>query len=86
MEKLNQIVYSIMVTLQLIADAVISILFQPIYILLQLIQSIIIQWSEPEDMEEGEEEPQYKEPVHIQGFQNQAELEELDRIKKQLNK
>ena len=109
MEKVNQILINIQSSIQYIVDAVIGLAFQPLYVIVAIIQSLIEIWSGDvsEDVNEdaGEQQQQYTvypstnegkyaeecelpacEEHHI-GFKiNQSEQDELDKIKKQLNK
>jgi len=102
MEKVNQILINIQSSIQYIVDAVIGLLFQPLYAVVAIIQSLIEIWSaEPEEEQEPQQQvteypsanagrpyPEECDPpvfTHI-GFKiNQAEQEELNKIKKQLN-
>ena len=56
MEKVNQILINIQSSIQYIVDAVIGLLFQPLYAIVAIIQALIEIWS-AED-EEEEQEPQ----------------------------
>ena len=110
MEKVNQILINIQSSIQYIVDAVIGLLFQPLYVILAIIQAMVEIWSNgdvSEDVNEDvNEQQQYtvypsanegkyaeecelpacNEEHHI-GFKiNQTEQDELDKIKKQLNK
>lgn len=59
MEKLNQILINIQSSIQYIVDAVIGLAFQPLYIILAIIQAFIEIWSNEEETEqEIELEPQ----------------------------
>lgn len=84
MDKIVLFIYNIMSTIQLILDAAVYLLFQPIFILIQLIDQIAAQWANEEE-ETGE--PECKEPPHIAGFHaNTNEMEEINKIKTELNK
>lgn len=106
MEKLNEIIQGIQSSIQVIIDTLLSLVFQPIYYLIAIIQSIADVWEEEEEFEaeppqqqvtvypsanEGKyaEEVDYpacNEEHHIGYKINQAEKEELDKIKEKLNK
>lgn len=103
MEKVNQILINIQSSIQYIVDAVIGLLFQPLYAIVAIIQALIEIWSaEPE--EETEQEPQQtvttypssnegkfaeecEYPIGRQriGFR-QSEVDELNKIREELNK
>lgn len=90
MDKINQIITNIQLSIQIVLDSILTLLFQPLYFLIAIIQGICQVWTgtDDEDDEEVEPEPseQYKEPAHIKGFQvNHNEVEEIQKIKKQLN-
>lgn len=57
MEKVNQILINIQSSIQYIIDAVIGLAFQPLYVIVAIIQALIEIWS-PESDEETEQEPQ----------------------------
>lgn len=107
MEKVNQILINIQSSIQYIVDAVIGLLFQPLYAIVAIIQALIEIWSAEDEEEEQEPQQQvteypsanagrpYPEEVdypacneeHHIGFKiNRVEQDELDKIKKQLNK
>lgn len=109
MEKVNQILINIQSSIQYIVDAVIGLLFQPLYIIVAIIQSLIEIWSGDvsEDVNEDANEQQQQYTVypsanegkyaedcelpaceeHHIGFKiNQAEQDEIKRIKEELNK
>ena len=54
MEKVNQILMNIQSTIQYIVDAAIGLCFQPLYVILAIIQALIEIWSgdENEDVSE----------------------------------
>lgn len=105
MEKLNEIFQKIQSTIQVVADGLISLFFQPVYFIIAIIQSIIDVWSDDDEEEETQdEEPQQQVTVypsvnegkyaeecelpvaHKIGYRiNEAEQEELEKIKKELN-
>lgn len=63
MEKVNQILINIQSSIQYIVDAVIGLVFQPLYVIVAIIQSLIEIWSaEPE--EETEQQPQQNVTVY----------------------
>ncbi len=66
MEKIQEIVQNIIASVQYIADAVIYLLFQPIVVLLQVIEGIMNIWTPAEE----EENSDYPEQVHVKGFGN----------------
>ncbi|MBQ2177269.1 MAG: hypothetical protein II453_20215 [Alphaproteobacteria bacterium] len=57
MEKVNQILINIQSSIQYIVDAVIGLLFQPLYAIVAIIQALIEIWSATPE-EETEQEPQ----------------------------
>ena len=57
MEKVNQILINIQSSIQYIVDAVIGLAFQPLYVIVAIIQSLIEIWSATPE-EETEQEPQ----------------------------
>ena len=109
MEKVNQILINIQSSIQYIVDAVIGLLFQPLYTIVVIIQALIEIWSGDvnEDVNEdaGEQQqytvypsanegrypeecelPACNEEHHI-GFKiNREEQDEINEIKRQLNK
>lgn len=106
MEKITLIVSNLVNSVQVIVDVLINLVFQPVFALITIVQSLIEIWS-PEDKEEGQEpqqtvtvypstnEGKYAEECelpacdeeHHIGFKiNRVEQDELDKIKKQLNK
>ena len=104
MEKVNQILINIQSSIQYIVDAVIGLLFQPLYAIVAIIQALIEIWSPEPVEEETDQEPQqtvttypstnegkYPEeceyPLGRQriGFR-QSEVDEIKRIKEELNK
>ena len=104
MEKLIEILTNIVASIQVICNAVLSLLFQPLFYLISIIQGIIEVWQEEEPVGEFEAEPpqqqvtvypsanegKYAEECELPigrpriGFKNQHELEELEKIKRQL--
>ena len=81
MEKIIQIVQNVMGSVQYTVDGIINLCFQPIFIILQIIEGIITIW-EPE--EEEQEQEQYPEIPHVTGFLNHNEVDEINKIKEQL--
>lgn len=102
MEKLIEILSNILASIQVICNAVVSLLFQPLFYLISIIQGIIDVWQQEDNIEppvEGQQQvtqyPSVNEgkfaeecelPIGRQriGFKNQHELEELEKIKRQL--
>ena len=102
MEKITVIVSNFVNSVQVIVDVLINLIFQPVFALITIVQSLIEIWSaEPEEEQEPQQQvteypsanagrpyPEECDPpvfTHI-GFKiNQAEQEELNKIKKQLN-
>ena len=108
-DKINQILINIQSSIQYIVDAVIGLAFQPLYVILAIIQTIVEIWSGDvsEDVNEDvNEQQQYTvypsanegrypeecelpacdEEHHI-GFKiNREEQDEINEIKRQLNK
>lgn len=101
MEKLIEILTNILASIQVICNAVLSLLFQPLFYLISIIQGIIEVWQQEECIEppvEGQQVTQYPSanegkfaeecelPIGRQriGFKNKHELEELEKIKRQL--
>lgn len=59
MEKVNQILINIQSSIQYVVDAVIGLLFQPLYAIVAIIQALIEIWSATDETEEEiEQEPQ----------------------------
>ena len=105
MEKLIDILSKILASIQVVFNAVLSLIFQPLFYLISIIQGIVEVWQE-EPVEEFEaEQPQQQVTVypstnenryaeecdlpacHKIGYKiNQAEKDELDKIKSELNK
>ena len=107
MEKITLIVSNIVNSIQVIVDVLINLIFQPVFAVLTIVQSLIEIWS-PEPEEETEQEPQQTVTVypsanegkyaedcdlpacdeeHRIGFRiNQTEQDEINEIKRQLNK
>ena len=105
MEKLNKVLVNIQSSIQYVVDAVIGLLFQPLYAIVAIIQALIEIWS-ADEADEEEEQPQqnvttypstnegrYAEecdlPIGRQriGFHtNQHEVDELNKIREELNK
>lgn len=107
MEKITLIVSNLVNSVQVIVDVLINLIFQPVFAVLTIIQSLIQIWSATPE-EETEQEPQQNvtvypsanegreypeeadypacnEEYHI-GFKiNQAEQDELNKIRKELN-
>lgn len=90
MEKIINYTVLIMNSLQYIVDGVINLAFQPLFILLQIIQQISELWkSDAENTNDGEAEKtnDYPEVAHVTGFHSsQSEVDQIEEIKKQLNK
>jgi len=102
MEKITVIVSNFVNSVQVIVDVLINLIFQPVFALITIVQSLIEIWSaEPEEEQEPQQQvteypsanagrpyPEECDPpvfTHI-GFKiNQAEQEELNKIKKELN-
>ena len=100
MEKLIDILSKILASIQVVFNAVLSLIFQPLFYLISIIQGIIEVWQEEciEPPVEGQQVTQYPSanegkfaeecelPIGRQriGFKNQHELEELEKIKRQL--
>lgn len=103
----NQILINIQSSIQYIVDAVIGLLFQPLYAIVAIIQALIEIWSGDvsEDVnEDAGEQQQYtvypsanegKYPEECEypigrrriGFHtNQEEVDELNKVREQLNK
>ena len=57
MEKITLIVSNIVNSIQVIVDVLINLIFQPVFAVLTIVQSLIEIWS-PEPEEETEQEPQ----------------------------
>lgn len=107
MEKITVILSNLVNSVQVIVDVLINLVFQPVFAVLTIIQSLIEIWS-PEPEEETEQQPQHTvtvypsanegkyaedcdlpacEEEHRIGFRiNQGEQDEIDKIKRQLNK
>ena len=104
MEKITLIVSNLVNSVQVIVDVLINLVFQPVFALITIVQSLIEIWSPEPVEEETEQEPQqtvttypstnegkYPEeceyPIGRQriGFR-QSEVDEINEIKKQLNK
>lgn len=56
MEKLIEILTNILASIQVICNAVLSLLFQPLFYLISIIQGIIDVWSEEEENEDVEQQ------------------------------
>ena len=104
MEKVTEIVSNIANSVQVIVDVLISLVFQPVYVIITIVQNLIEIWSAEPEEEETDQEPQqtvttypstnegkYPEeceyPIGRQriGFR-QSEVDEIKRIKEELNK
>ena len=104
MDKVTEIVSNIANSVQVIVDVLISLVFQPIYAIITIVQSLIEIWSPEPVEEETDQEPQqtvttypstnegkYPEecdyPIGRQriGFR-QSEVDQINEIKRQLNK
>ena len=57
MEKITLIVSNLVNSVQVIVDVLINLVFQPVFALITIVQSLIEIWS-PEDEEEGQEPQQ----------------------------
>lgn len=55
LQKISDIIYNIMVSIQIILNGLTTIIFQPIFSILEIIAGIITQWS-AEDEETTDEE------------------------------
>lgn len=104
MDKLNDIIANVLASLQAIANALLSLVFQPLFYLIGLIEAIKDIWTEDTDEEEPQQNvttypstnegrfaeevdlPACNEEHHIGYRINQAEQDELKRIKEELNK
>ena len=102
MEKITLIVSNLVNSVQVIVDVLINLVFQPVFAVLTIIQSLIEIWS-PEEEEEGTQPQQavttypstnegktvdeVEYPICRQkiGFR-QSEVDQINEIKKQLNK
>lgn len=86
MEKITNIITKIGMCIQTVIDQLLTLVFQPIYTICNIIQAIsdIIQAEWEEDEEDEDEQPQYPEPTHVTGFR--SDVDEINRIKEQLNK
>jgi hypothetical protein len=58
MEKITVIVSNLVNSVQVIVDVLINLVFQPVFALLTIIQSLIEIWSATDETEEEELEPQ----------------------------
>lgn len=56
MEKLIEILTNILASIQVICNGVLSLLFQPLFYLISIIQGIIDVWSEEEENEDVEQQ------------------------------
>lgn len=63
MEKITLIVSNLVNSVQVIVDVLINLVFQPVFAVLTIIQSLIEIWS-PEPEEETEQEPQHTVTVY----------------------
>ena len=95
MDKLNDIITNVLASLQAIANALLSLVFQPLFYLIGLIEAIKDIWTEDADEEEPQqnvttypstnegrfaEEVEYPACEHHIGYRiNQAEQDELKR-------
>jgi hypothetical protein len=57
MEKVNQILINIQSSIQYMLDSVLNLAFQPLYMIIAIIQAIVEIWT-ASDEEETEQEPQ----------------------------
>lgn len=103
MDKLNEIITNVLASLQAIANALLSLMFQPLFYLIGLIEAIKDIWTEDNEEDLPSENPnvttypstnegRYAEEVdypaceHKIGYKiNQAEQDELNKVKEQLN-
>ena len=107
MDKITKIVSNLVNSVQIIVDVLINLIFQPVFAVLTIVQSLIEIWS-VDEVDEEEEQPQqnvttypsanegrYADEVelpacdeeHRIGFRiNQTEQDEINEIKRQLNK
>lgn len=90
MEKLINYTILIMNSLQYVVDGIINLAFQPLFIILQIIQQISELWSDETtktNNSDTEKTNDYPEVAHVTGFHSsQSELDQIEDIKKQLNK
>lgn len=108
MEKITVIVSNLVNSVQVIVDVLINLAFQPVFVVLTIVQNLIEIWSPEPVEEETDQEPQqtvttYSSandgrrgpeeewdcdyPLGRIGFKiNHKEQEEIDEIKRQLNK
>lgn len=86
MEKITLIVSNLVNSVQVVADVLINLVFQPVFAVLTIIQSLISIWSGEEEPDEISEQPQYPEIPVVNGFHtNTKEQAEIEKIKEQLN-
>lgn len=74
MEKLNEILSKIVASLQVISNAVISLLFQPIFYLIAIIEGIIDVWTVDEDEAEEEIDEKPKQNVTTYSSPNDGRM------------
>ena len=104
MEKITLIVSNIVNSVQVIVDVLINLIFQPIFALITIVQSLIEIWSAEPDEEEQEpqqtvttypstnegryaDECEYPIGRRRIGFHtNQQEVDELNKVREELNK
>lgn len=63
MEKITLIVSNLVNSVQVIADVLINLVFQPVFALITIVQSLIEIWT-PEPKEETEQQPQQQVTVY----------------------
>lgn len=72
LQKISDIIYNLMVSIQIILNGLTTIVFQPIFSFLEIIAGIITQWGnsdETTDEEDGDDEQgTYHKPVVVKGF------------------
>ena len=102
MEKITLIVSNLVNSVQVIVDVLINLVFQPVFAILTIIQSLIEIWSPTPEEEEPQQtvttypstnEGRYPEecdyPIGRRriGFHtNQQEVDELNKVREELNK
>lgn len=97
MEKVNDIIYRLMSSVQMVLNVLVSLVFQPIYSITAIIDGLVQIWT-PEE-EEGTEQqqvtilPSTNEGRHSDecdypiGFKiNQTEVDEIKKVKEELGK
>ena len=95
MENVNDIIYKLMSSVQMVLNVLVSLVFQPVYSITAIIDGLVQIWS-PEEEEETEQQqvtilPSTNEGRHSDewnypiGFKiNQSEVDEIKKVKEEL--